>query len=359
MHDSIERRHSLRVLILSTRHASNTENKREERIFGGMVKTLIGAGLNAEHRTIRSERDLLATVSFMEPDIVLNALHCSDHASGSYRSIQKIISERGYARVGTDEDSLALIDSRYSIQERWRRDGVATSLSFSIQKSRDGFLEGAERVELARDFPWSIRPDIGIASRRDRYASVASSNVELRRNINDLSRKFDRIIVEKCPGSKSGVHFYSVGVIGNYDRTLVMPLELHFKKGTHAHSVADRDITRRRVVPTPVYDKALEDELKRFARAAYISAGVRDFARIEIIRSENAFQAIDIKAQPLVPDPLFDACAANAGLDQDQRTIAIFVAGFARLFREGSAFISMPSKMSSSLAKPFFSILYD
>jgi D-alanine-D-alanine ligase-like ATP-grasp enzyme len=358
MHDLIEQRHSLRVLIISSRHASEAENKREARVFGGMVKTLIGAGLNADHRAIRSERDFQASVGLTEPDIVLNALCFSSHASGSYRGIQKILTEKGYAQIGTDEDSLALIDSRCSVQERWRRDGINTPQSFSVCESQDGPFEGIEKVGLIRDFPWSIRPDIGIVSRRDRYASVASSNMELRKTINNLSRKFKKIVVEKCPGSKSDVRFYSVGAIGNYDRTLMMPLELHIKKRTHAYFITDWDIARRRIVPTPVYDKALEDELKHFARTAYISAGVRDFARMDVIRSESAFYAIDIKSQPFVPDPLFDACAANAGLDQDQRTIAIFIAGFARLFREGSAFISIPSKMSSYLAKPFFSILY-
>jgi len=122
--------------------------------------------------------------------------------------------------------------------------------------------------------------------------------------------------------------------------------------------VTERDISRHRAIVAPVSDERLRDDLERFARAALEIAGARDFARLDILKVGNRLYALDIKVQPAVPDPLFDACALISGLDANQSVTAMFVAGFARLFLEGVAVIAIPSRLRSMMPKPVFSILY-
>lgn len=92
--------------------------------------------------------------------------------------------------------------------------------------------------------------------------------------------------------------------------------------------------------------------------AAFGAAGVKDFARLELVMVEDRLFALSIKAQPQIPDTIFDACAEIGGLSSRQRTIAIFVAGFARLFIAGKASIVIPSRMRASIPQSDFSILY-
>jgi hypothetical protein len=323
-----------------------------------MIEALDTAGIDAEHRAIRFEKDLLNAIDHAEPDVVFNALCFSDPAMGLSQGIQKILQDKGFACIGTKADSLAFIDSRDELRDRWRRNGVSTPLSFSIHRLQDGSLDGMDKAGSAKRFPYSIKPNSVIEGSAIRPFSIANSRADLRKKIIALSRRFDGILVEEFLGNKKDARLFTVGMIGNGDRAILMPSELHLAKGKSVESITDRDIARNRAKALPVDDRILERELKRFARAAIHAADVRDFARLNVIHADGKFYAIDILAQPLVPDSLFDACAAIAGLDRNQRTIAIFIAGFARLFLEGSAFIAIPSQMRTSLPQPFFSMLY-
>jgi hypothetical protein len=323
-----------------------------------MVIALEQAGLAARHRTIRFERDLNNEIGFQEPDIVLNALSIGDHTIDQVRGIQRIIQERGYACIGTDVDALNLIDSLGDLQERWRSMGISSPSSFSVRRSQDGSVEGLELAGRANDFPYAIRPDTGIESRRERYSLIAGSSAELRRKILRLLRRCDRIFVQRCLDAKRDTRFFSVARIGNGDRQVLMPLELRMSKGTLFQSVTARDFVRNRASAEPISDKRIKAEVLGLARAALDAAEVRDFARLDVMLADGELMAVDLKAQPRVPDTIFDACASIAGLDEGQRTIAIFIAGFARLFLEGSAFIAIPQGMMASLPTPLFSILY-
>ena len=358
MHGSIKKRSPLRVLLLSSRHRFEAENKRDLKLFSKMARALEQAGLAARHRSIRFERDLYNEISFEEPNVVLNALCIADHTIDQVRSIQRIIKERGYACIGTDFDTLNFIDSLGDLQERWRSLGIRSPSSFSVRRSQDGSIEGMEYAGTAIDFPYAIRPDNGIESRRERYSLIAGSSAELRRKIPQLFRRFDRILVQQCLDARRDTRFFCVARIGNGERQVLMPLELHIAKGMLFQSVTARDFVRNRASAEPISDKGTKNELLRLARAALDAAEVRDFARLDVILVDGEFVAVDLKAQPRVPDPIFDACASIGGLDEDQRTIAIFIAGFARLFLEGSAFIAIPPGMRASLPTPLFSILY-
>jgi hypothetical protein len=348
----------MRILLLSSKRISESDGKRERKAFEEMIKVLAACGIHAEHRAVRFEKDFLAAVNFAEPDVVYDALCYSDHADESFRGIQKALREKGYTRIGTGVDSPVRIGSRGELLERWRMKDISTPPSFSVHRSRDGSLDEIDATGQARDFPYSVGLDTGIECRRAGYSSIADSNVELRKKISALSRRFDGILAEKYLGQKKGARFFTVSLIGNGDRAIIMPSELRLAKGAALEFIADRDVARNRAKASSIGDRALEEEIKRFARVAFGAAGVRDFARLDVIRAEGRLYAIDVKVQPTIPDLLFDACAAIAGLDKDQSTIAIFVAGFARLFLEGSAFIAIPSAMRISLPQSVFSVLY-
>jgi hypothetical protein len=358
MKESVTQRNPLRVLLISSRRTSEPDTKSEAKTFESMIKALAMAGMEAEHRAIRFEKEFLNAIDQAEPDIVYNALCFYDHADGLSQGIQKILQDRGIACIGTKPDSLVALDSRGELRDRWRRNGVSTPFSFSIRRLQDGSLDGMDKVGSAKRFPYSIKTNSLIEGNAIRPLSISNSGADLRKKAIALSRRSDRILVEEFLGNKKGARLFTVGMIGNGDRAILMPSELYLARGKSIESVSARDIARNRAKVAPIDDKILEGELKRFSRAAIHAADVRDFARLNVIQADGKFYAIDILAQPLVPDSLFDACAAIAGLDQNQRTIAIFVAGFARLFLEGSAFIAIPPQTRTSLPRPFFSMLY-
>jgi hypothetical protein len=94
-----------------------------------------------------------------------------------------------------------------------------------------------------------------------------------------------------------------------------------------------------------VEDRKRRGAVERFARAAFDAAGVRDYARCDLILAGGEFSAIEINGQPMVPDPWFEACARGAGLDEIGYLNAIVLAAIARYVREGRRGISIPSAM--------------
>jgi D-alanine-D-alanine ligase-like ATP-grasp enzyme len=358
MHESGNQGDPVKVLLLSSRRSSASDSKREEKSFVFMVKALATAGIGAEHRAIRFEKDLLEAIRRAEPDVVMNALRAADHAEAQYLGIQRVLKEKGYPCIGTNADTLALIASRSGLLERWRKGGIRAPETIAIENPRDGRFDGLDETWLARSFPCVILPDSPKQSRDTGYCSPAFSRAELRKGITRLSRKVGRVVLREFLEGKTDARLFVVGIIGNGDRSIVMPSELCLSKGVILEAILDRDIAKHRIGTMPVDDLELGDELKHFAKAAYRGAGACDFARLDVVRAGGTFYAMDILAQPLVPDRLFEACASYAGLDRYQSTIAVFVAGFSRLFHEGNASIPIPSKIRESLPEPFFSLLY-
>jgi len=349
---------SIRVLIISSRHPTKRENEEEKRKFGRMCNALFLAGLIGEQLTIRSVRDLMGYLQYSEPDVVLNALTFSKNDAETFQDVMELLRERNYGCIGTSAEALTLIGSKDDLRDLWWRSDIRIPPYFSIRRTEDGSIADKDWTESARNFPYLVRPGTGAESDDPRFHAIAESAAELRMRIGALMLTFDNVLVEEFLGNEKDARRFAVGWIGNKDRSIVMPSELRLSDGLVTGMVTERDISRHRAIVAPVSDERLRDDLERFARAALEIAGARDFARLDILKVGNRLYALDIKVQPAVPDPLFDACALISGLDANQSVTAMFVAGFARLFLEGVAVIAIPSRLRSMMPKPVFSILY-
>lgn len=349
---------SLRVLIISSRHSSTRRNEEEKKKFDKMSDTLFLAGLIGEHLMVRTLRNLMEQLRYSEPDVVINALSFSEMDAKTFQAANDLLQGRNFGCIGTNADALVLVNSKDSLRDLWWRSDIRIPPSFSLGRTRDGSMAEMDWLESMKSFPYTVKPGPGPGSDDPGFTAVVNSGAELREKAGALLRRFDSVQVEQFLGNREDLRWFTVGSIGNKDRSIVMPAEIWLSGSMTMDAVTERDISRHRATIVPVVDGKLRDEVESFAREAIEAAGVKDFARLDLLMSGEKLYALDLKVQPEIPDPLFEACARLAGLDANQCMTAIFVAGFARLFFEGFALIPIPSRLRNMVPRSIFSILY-
>jgi|GEM_PF-5939974 D-alanine-D-alanine ligase-like ATP-grasp enzyme len=323
-----------------------------------MSDTLFLAGLIGEHLMVRTLRDLTEQLRYSEPDVVINALSFPETDAKTFQTANELLQGRNFGSIGTNADALVLVNTKDRLRDLWWRSDIRTPSSFSLGWNGDDSIAEMDWLESANSFPYTVKPGPGPDSDDPGFAAVVSSSAELREKAGALLRRFDSVRIEQFLGNREDLRWFSVGSIGNKDRSIVMPAEIGLSGGITMNTVTERDISRHRVTIAPILDKKLRDEVERFAREAIEAPGVKDFARLDLLMSSAKLYAFDLKVQPEVPDLLFEACARLAGLDANQCMTAIFVAGFARLFLEGFAHIPIPSRLRNMVPRSIFPILY-
>jgi D-alanine-D-alanine ligase-like ATP-grasp enzyme len=140
-------------------------------------------------------------------------------------------------------------------------------------------------------------------------------------------------LVERYIGGK-GAREFTVALIGG-DAPRFGAAEIIKPAGSVCVTAADKD--RGLAAPRPIADAELGGRVAAAAARAIAAAGVRDYARCDLILSGGELQALEVNGQPMLPDPWFDACAAAAGLDAAGYVAAIAGAALARRGASGAA----------------------
>ncbi|MGA2546603.1 MAG: hypothetical protein ABSF43_08660 [Rectinemataceae bacterium] len=136
----------------------------------------------------------------------------------------------------------------------------------------------------------------------------------------------DSFDIERFLGLELNIREFAIALIGSPEQGLVLPA---------AASPVENPEERRR--------------LESFARAAFVAAGVRDYARCNIIEAGAELFAMGINCQPMVPDRWFESCASCAGLGPNNYPVAIVLAAVARLQREGRSLPPIGDRLRSLL----------
>ena len=135
-----------------------------------------------------------------------------------------------------------------------------------------------------------------------------------------------------------------------------MPTEIQLKQKKRVRLITTADKEQHRTQTVPVKGKVLREKLSGFAKQAFSSAGVSDYARLDMIMANGALYAIEINGLPMIPDKWFEACAKGVRLSEDQYLNAIFLSCILRNQAKAKK-IRVPVEMRRMLPQQVFASL--
>lgn len=299
-----------------------------------LVKILEDAGLEANLEHVETDSQLVKAISFGSPDIVFcTASHLPD-SQGVRCNTHATLEATGFPFVGSSSKVIELALSKDALKRRWRDAGIRTPSSFVVHALAGG-AGRIEGIEPASDFPYIVKPCREGDSRGISEASVVWTSSALEERVAYVNSRYGDALVERFLGILPDCREYSVALIGSPQRGLVLPIAITFRDGRKIKIVTREDKSSETTEVGPVWNSVERMKLERFARAAFIAAGVRDYARCDIIEAGGELYGIEINGQPMVPDRWFETCASCASLGPDDYPVAIVLAAVSRLQAEG------------------------
>ena len=323
--------------------------------FQKMIKTLKKGGIEAHYHTLETKQALLALLECEQPNLVYCANYYILDEDGSPINAHELIDERGICRVGSAVDVLELVLSKSELKKQWMRDQIATP-RFFVLRQENGQVIGLETALNAADYPYILKPDREGNSRGLDSSSIVFNAESLNSKAQALLMQYKQVMVEKFLGGAGDLHEYTVGLIGSGRQKLLLPAEIHLKIRKRVRLITTADKDQHRTQALPIRDEILRKKLSSFASKAFASAGIRDYARLDVLSVNGELYAIEINGLPMIPDKWFEACSKSICMQDDQYLNAIFLSSIIRERGEGKN-IQVPAQMKQALSGRVFAAL--
>jgi len=323
--------------------------------FQKMIKTIKKGGIIVSYHDLETKNTLLDLLDREQPEIVYCANYFVTDEDGSLMNAHALLDERGICRVGSTVEALELVLSKSALKQQWVQDHVTTPRFFVLNKM-SGQVRGLETALQAADYPYILKPDLEGNSRGLDSSSVVFDEESLISKAHALLEQYEKIMVEKYLGDSADFHEYTVGLIGSGRHLILMPAEIQLKVKKRVRLVTTADKEQHRTQAVLVKDILLSRKLSSFATQAFSSAGVSDYARLDVIMAHGALYAIEINGLPMIPDKWFETCARGVQMRENQYLNAIFLSCILRKQAEGKN-IRVPVEMRRTLPRQVFTSL--
>jgi len=258
--------------------------------------------------------------------------------------------------IGSDAKTLELVLVKSALKQLWQQNQVSTP-EFCVIRKDEALQEKIDKLLETTQFPLIIKPDAEGNNRGLDENSIVCSKARLVTKAKALLKFYNQILVERYLGAAPDFREYTIPLIGNGQRALFMPARIKLKVMRKPRIVTTQDKDRHNTFAIPVREPEIRDRLVAFGREAFAIAGVRDYARLDVMYANGKFYAIEINAQPMIPDKWFEACAQGVGLNTAQYINAIFFAGLQRNIHAGYHHLKVPEKLNKLLPEEIRSIL--
>jgi D-alanine-D-alanine ligase-like ATP-grasp enzyme len=236
-----------------------------------------------------------------------------------------------------------------------RRINTPTWIHLDTRDFREGTLE--TKLNTFSAFPCIVKPASSGNSRSIDITSIAENAEELTKKVRDLLSDFESVLVEDYLGIVDDFQEITVGWIGIGSSGLILPAEVtvQLEKKYPVISALDKEAHLTHI--KQLEDNSQWEEAVDFSRKAFSVLNVRDYARLDIIRSRGCYYAIEINGQPMIPDRWFEASANGLGLNTAQYIKAIFLSGTVRAISLGNKTVKIPPEMYEVVPLKVFSVL--
>ena len=323
--------------------------------FQKMINTLKKGGIDARYHTLETKQSLLALLELEQPDLVYCANYYVLDEDSRPINAHALIDECGICRVGSAVDALELVLSKSALKQQWMRDHIATP-RFFVLRQENGQVTGLETALNAADYPYILKPDREGNSRGLDSSSIVFDAESLYSKAQALLMQYKQVMVEKFLGEAGDFREYTVAMIGSGEQKLLLPAEIRLKMRKRVRIVTTADKDQHQTQAVAVRDTALYKKLSSFASKAFDSAGVRDYARLDVLSAKTELYAIEINGLPMIPDKWFEECARSIRMQGDQYLNAIFLSSIIRERAEGKQ-IQVPAEMKQALPWRIFAAL--
>jgi D-alanine-D-alanine ligase len=342
------------VLVVSRRDGNDESSERDAKRCRAMAEDLGAGGFIAKHVEVADMGELRGAIDRLRPDMAFCSFFRFEGADDRY--LRDACIAAGVAWVGSPNDAMELALSKPKMKAHWRLCGIPTPEWLNVWKNPDGSMGGIERLESATDFPYIVKPANEGNSRGIDEGSIVRSPVELFARAVLIAEEYGEALVERFVSGGDGSREFTVAMIGNGSDAIVCPVEID-KPGSAFGVISEDDKEYHATRARRIESEGLRAKVKRLASKMFLSAGVRDYARGDILLHEGTLHAIEINGQPNVPDPWFAACSREAGMGGPQYVNAIALASISGNARTGHAFVSAPRELAAMLPRDVFELL--
>ena len=328
----------------------------DQRRFADLALELAKGGVEATVASIFEYDQFLTVLDQEKPDILFPAIYFVKQPRGEKINITKLLDEQRMPYIGSDARTLELVLVKSALKKLWQQNQVSTP-EFCVIRKDEALQEKIDKLLEAAQFPLIIKPDTEGNSRGLDESSIVCSEDRLITKAKALLKFYDQILVERYLGAAPDFREYTIALIGNGQRALFMPAQIKLKVMRKPRIVTTQDKDRHNTLAIPVCEPEIRDPLMAFSREAFAIAGVRDYARLDVMRANGKFYAIEINGQPMIPDKWFEACAQGIGLNKTQYLNAIFFAAIQRNIHAGYHHLKVPEKLNRLLPEEIRSFL--
>lgn len=343
----------MKILLLACpRHG---QLKQTAHRFNGLISSLDQVGLWGRYYALHSADQLRSILLVEKPDIVYSANLTTVCGAKERVSIHKILADGGVPYIGSTAEVLKSVLSKSTLKDEWRIKGLQTPASILLTATKP-VTDDLKNFVNEVGFPLLIKPDREGNSRGLEENSIVFEYRTLKRKIRDLLEKYEFVLVEKFLTGDS-VQEFTVAMIGNGTNNILMPAQIKLKVKKEHRLITTSDKEEHKTTATPVVDEKLKAQLVEFASQAFEIAGVKDYARCDLMMIDGSLYAIEINGLPMIPDKWFEVCASGAGLNAIQYVLAIILAGIVRNIRSGIGNLEIPDEIRNNLPEQVFNTL--
>lgn len=336
----------MKVLLLSTPKVGQYLQDAESNYT--IIDALSRCGISGKHFSIYTKNQLFSVLRLERPEIVYCADYYTTEDNGEHLCIHALLEENQIPFIGSSPAALELVLSKSDLKAKWWLNNVSTPPYFPVQNINNLVL-AADGYSTLSDYPYILKPDREGNSRGLDESSIVFDQKSLETKTEDMLKSYKKILIEKYLGDFSDIREFTVAMIGNGHHKLLMPAELTLKQKKLLRIITTEDKETHKTQDLPVKDMELSRKLTTLSEKAFDIAGVRDYARCDLILADGRLYAIEINGQPMIPDKWFEVCASGIGLDPTEYINAIFLAGLLRNIRNGYGDLTIPHQMLEKL----------
>jgi D-alanine-D-alanine ligase-like ATP-grasp enzyme len=290
--------------------------------WDGLCKSLEKYGFTALWRPAASLSEVEWLVSSIKPELVFSLEYACDEEAG--HSLNGWLAARKIPFVGSTDAVLDLTRSGFALRERFTQFGVQTP-AYTLIKQSDNLdflpVEG---------YPFILRP----AQKAERYAFNEQTLVNNRMALYDMVELmmplYNELLLEEFLGTDPELREFSAALIGQPRRGKVLPVETILDDIRRYRLISGSASAEEYAHVKPIEDIEFAGKVSDFARTVFQSVGVHDYARCDLVYTNEQLFAISVNAQPRLPDHWFNICAAVGELSAGEYIPAILSAAIKR-----------------------------
>jgi D-alanine-D-alanine ligase len=318
----------MRMIVFSSEYPEIYGGSKPEE-YRRMIEALKKAGIEAVHKFVTTERQLIRDIEEYKPDLIFAAIDHTVKGDGR-RWISPILERMGIPYVGSDPLGLSNAFSKTKTKRIWTEHGINSPDFFLLESPSD-----ADEIPL-ESYPLIVKPLEGGGSRGITEDNVVFTREQLRKLLRRLlSQTKAGLFAERYIEGRE----FTVPIMGNGKGRLIMPSELVPQRGVKpiviTHQIKEGLPGTRPVEPEPVIEGPLRERLAEFAGRMSDSCALRDYGRADIIMDDRGeLHAIELNAQPVFESYYLRGFRA-AGMDYDAAVNGVIYASVLRWRAEG------------------------